>query len=47
MATIAEVFMADFSDQWKLAKTAGKVALKKFAGPQSEIEGVMLSEVIK
>ena len=37
--------MNDFTDKWKLAKKTGMTALKKFAGPQTMVEDVMMLEV--
>ena len=37
--------MRDFTDEWKVAKKSGITALKKFAGPQSDVEKMMQEEV--
>ena len=37
--------MSDFSEHWRIAKKSGLNGLKKFAGPQSEVEEVMIKEV--
>jgi hypothetical protein len=40
-----EVFMGDYSEQWKMAKKTGMNALRKFASPQSNVEEKMQQEV--
>ena len=41
----SEVFLATYSEKWKAAKKSGLNGLKKFAGPQTDIEGIMMKEV--
>jgi hypothetical protein len=39
------VFLVDYSEKWKFAKRFGLTALRKFAGPNTGMDDIILEEV--
>lgn len=42
---IPEVFMVTYSSEWKFKKKFGETAIRKFAGPQSDLHDAVMKEV--